>query len=217
MYREGFSFNGKHLVFDFDCYISECNISPPEKKQIRETVPYMSGYYDFSSLYGSPAFEDRTITYKVDVVGRDIREMNLLKTEMVNWLMACGRKELKDDSIDDFHFLAECVGISEEESGEHSELTIEFIAYPFKISDNLTKVVYSPSNSKKISLPNRGYFDIVPKIACNESAYITVGSNTYILPQGETESYLFKLSPGENSFTVESTGTVTFEYRIEVL
>ena len=52
---EGIRINNKHSYGDFGLYLKSRNIGLPEKKSIRQTVPFMNGYYDFSALNGAPA------------------------------------------------------------------------------------------------------------------------------------------------------------------
>lgn len=42
---------------DFDASVSERNISPPKKKEIKETVPFSNVTYDFSKINGELFWE----------------------------------------------------------------------------------------------------------------------------------------------------------------
>jgi hypothetical protein len=213
----GFTFNGKHLTTDYDCYVSECDMSPPAKKEVKKTVPYMSGYYDFSALYGGPCFEDRKITYTVDVIGNDAADLADKKQELSNWLMPCHRGELTDDTLPAYHFLAECISVEEKEDGDGCEMKIEFSAYPFKITNQIFTESYLPSAQANVVVNNTGTMAVVPVIDCEAAATVIFGGNTYALGAGEQRSHLFTLAPGENTFAITSDGIVTISYQAEVL
>ena len=46
---DGIRINGKHSYGDFGLYLKSRKVSLPEQKSIRETVPFMNGFHDFSS------------------------------------------------------------------------------------------------------------------------------------------------------------------------
>ena len=71
----GFSADGKHSFTNFGAYISEREIGLPNKKSIREEIPYMNGYYEFSDLNGAPAWGERVLTYKFEIAEASIAEM----------------------------------------------------------------------------------------------------------------------------------------------
>ena len=57
----GITINNKHSFRDFDLYISEKSIGLPEKEIITDTVPFMSGFYDFSNILGGSVFKERVL------------------------------------------------------------------------------------------------------------------------------------------------------------
>ena len=218
MLYKGFAFNGKHLYHDFDCYIKKVEMSPPDKKEVRKTVPYMNGSYDFSTLYGGPCFEDRTIKYTIDVYGDDAANLAEKKQDLENWLLPCSMRVLQDDSMPNYYFYAECISVDEAgEEGDSNELTIQFKAYPFKISRQLYEVTYKPSAAADVTINNDGTFAVIPTITCAAAATVVYGGNTYMLGIGEHKSSIFTLKPGNNSLNIKSDGVVTVSFRTEVL
>lgn len=212
----GFQYNGKHLS-EFGCFISERYMPAPEKKQVLGTVPYMSGSYDFSALYGGPSFEDRTITYKVIAFGDDATSLAAKKQDLVNWLMPCHRGALIDDALPDWYFTAECLYIDEADKSVISEIEIEFIAYPYKRSNTLYTAAYAPSAPADVIVDNTGVFKAVPTLTCEASASVVYGGNTYALGIGAHTDEVFTLAPGSNTFNFTSAKAVTISWRAEVL
>ena len=45
-------FKGKNSELDFDIYPAKKSLTPPKKKRITETVPFMNGEWDFSKIGG---------------------------------------------------------------------------------------------------------------------------------------------------------------------
>ena len=58
--------SNKHSYYDFGLKIISREFNPPSKKKVKETLPYMNGSYDFSSLYGDNVYEERTVKYVFD-------------------------------------------------------------------------------------------------------------------------------------------------------
>jgi len=212
----GFQFNGKRLS-DFGCFVAKRETPTPGKAQITETIPYMSGSYDFSALYGAPCYNDRTIKYMVDLVGADLIDLAAQKQQLQNWLLPCHRSQLIDDSMPDWYFLAECISVIPSDDKILSELTIEFAASPFKFSVNLQTASYAPSAAADVVANNAGTVTVTPTITCAAAATVVYGGNTYTLGIGAHTSYTFALAPGNNTFNITSTGAVTIAWRTEVL
>lgn len=210
------TFNGSNLNAK-GFKLTYANTSPPAKKTITETLPYMSGSWDFTPLYGDPQYEERQLIYKAAAVGSGLTAMATLKETLENWLMPVHRSALIDDSFPNTYFWAECVEISESDDGYTSELEIAFDAYPFKISNTLYTSAYTPSAAADVVVTNAGIRTVTPTIVCVAAASIVYGVNTYALGIGTHVSTVFNLTPGANTFNVTSTGAVTISHRYEVL
>ena len=57
--NEGITINGKQSYNDFDLYINERTIGQPQKHSMRQTVPFLNGFYDFTKINGEPSWEQR--------------------------------------------------------------------------------------------------------------------------------------------------------------
>lgn len=229
----GIIFNGKKSIEDFDLYVQSLDISPPSKRQIRASVPFLSGSYNFSMLYGENTFEDRQLTYCFDVIGNDSTHLNALKIEIYNWLMGVGECELRDTSIPGYYFLAECIDITEDDVDDYSLLQVTFNAYPFKIkeeyegdnlwdtfcfeTDYLQSRSFDVNGSTKIELVNPSIISSIPLIITSAEMEITVQGVTYSLEAGENKINSLKLSPGVNTLIVNGVGNIEIKFKREVL
>ena len=229
----GITFNGKHSIKDFDLYVESLDISPPKKIKIKETIPFMSGFYDFSLLYGSNPFEERTLKYSFEVLGDSQCDLNILKTRINNWLMSSGQVELEDDAILGFYFLAECTEINENDERDKTTLSATFLAYPFKIGksyegnnlwddfnfelDVLQDTKFTVNGSSDVNIYNPSIIDIEPSIIASSQFEIVLDNKKYTVNSGTSKDYRFKLKKGNNNITLKGNGTIEFKFRKEVL
>lgn len=135
----GFTFDGKHSYRDIGMTIDpERNISIPNKVKYKESLPFSNKVWDFSSIYGKALYEERTLTYKFNLMGKPIEskaDMNMIKTILLKWLLSPNEKTpLYDDHFPDFYFMAEVEGNNSfEEDWKHGFLNVTFTAQPFMI------------------------------------------------------------------------------------
>lgn len=225
--------NNKGSYKDFGITIKSKAIGNPQKKKIKEEVPFMNGTYDFSSIYGEQAYTERELTYVFNIIGLDKTQMNMRKIQVMDWLMEGGKSPLYDNVIPGFYFLAECEDISFSEKGRVGELTAKFIAYPFKISDSnegndiwdnfnfeldyAQEVKFKVSGSRNIELYNPSSISIVPTIVGKGNITITQGTSNYLFNEGTTKDWRFSLSKGVNNLTLKGSGEVEFIFRKEVI
>lgn len=230
----GIYLNNKHSFKDFGLTIKSKEIEIPKKNKIKETIPFMNGSYDFSNLYGGPTYSERELKYVFNLKARNKIELNSKKIAITNWFMENSiKKTLFDDAIPGYYFLAECEDINTNESGNYIDLSVTFMAYPFKIGDSyegnnlwdsfnfetdiLQDRSYEVNGSSTIDLYNLSAIDIEPVIISSSQFEIVLDNKTYIVESGESKDYRFKLKKGNNQMTLKGTGTIEFRFRKEVL
>lgn len=229
----GITFNEKHSIKDFALYVAELDISPPSKKKIKKSVPFMQGSYDFSLLYGTNTFNERTLSYTFEIIADNPMMLNVIKTQINNWLLGCGQCQLYDDAIPGFYFLAECTDISEKDDRYGTVLNITFIAYPFKIGetyegnnlwdsfnfelDVLQDTEFIVNGISSVSIYNSSVIDIEPTIITSSQFEIVLDNKEYTIKAGTSKDYRFKFKPGANNLTLKGNGTIEFRFRKEVL
>lgn len=207
----GFTIGSKSLS-DFGQCIASRNTGSPEKKSSTKTVPYMSGFYDFSKLYGAIAFESRELTYSIELLGDDRADLQEQKSELLGWLSQVHDEDIKDEDIDGWHFHGSFSDASwdEGEEGESGTLEVTFLCHPFMISDEeSTQTVAIGSGT----VTNNG-------MPVNPTASVASGTGTIALG-GITQSVgttpvrlSAQLLTGSNSVTV-SGSDVTLKWREE--
>src|SRR5699024_153852 len=114
------------------------NIGNPNKKKILEEVPFSNKLLDFSELYGEQTYEERPISYVLNLIGTQPKEESAywLQTIMTNLLMDKSQFKLYDDIFPGYYFLAEVrEGTSFTPNVYAGKLQVDFTAYPFKIKE----------------------------------------------------------------------------------
>ena len=229
----GITFNEKHSIKDFALYVENLDISPPSKKKIKESIPFMQGCYDFSLLYGTNTFDERVLSYTFKIIAENPMRLNVIKTQVNNWLLGCGQCQLYDDAIPGYYFLAECTKIAEKDDRYETTLDITFTTYPFKIGefyegnnlwdsfnfelDVLQDTKFTVDNILSVSIYNSSIIDIEPTIIASSQFEITLDNKKYVVEVGTSKDYRFKLKKGSNNLTLKGNGTIEFKFRKEVL
>lgn len=101
----GITINGKHSYTDYGLYLADRNITLPERQPVRVTIPYMSGYYDFSALYGGPYYGSRTLTYTFDLLADTPETVEALVNTLVSWAMTAQESKIYDDYDPGYYFV----------------------------------------------------------------------------------------------------------------
>lgn len=213
--NDGIRINNKHSYHDFGLYIKTRNVSLPEKKSIRQTVPFMSGYYDFTALNGAPAWDERTIEYSFDVIAPTPQELEREMTKIIDWACNAHEVDIYDDVMVGYHWRGsyESSSIAWDDSGQQAELSLSFVVHPFKIADMPTKYNMKAGTYK---IENLG-MTVAPIAYCETSAAIQIGTYVTAIPAGEVVTLEIDLERGENTVVVTGDGTVEFSFFREVL
>lgn len=230
----GITYNGQDSIKDFDLYISDLNISPPTKRQVRVDIPFMNGSYNFSNLFGESTFNERELVYSFDIIGNSVEDLNFKKIRIYKWLMGCGEIELYDSAIEGYYFLAECVSIRESDEREYSFIEVTFKAQPFKIRDEfegnnlwdtfnfeldvLQERTFTVSGTEEFTMYNNGLVSEIPLIKSSVSGLKIIFNNIeYILEKGDNRLSNIRLVPGNNAFKLVGNGTIEIYFNSEVI
>lgn len=222
----GFIKGGKHSYNDFNLRIIEREFNPPNKVKIKETVPGMNGAYDFSNIAtnGEETYEERTVKYVLDLRCSKIA-YGSKKFQISNWLSTGLKDVFYDDLIPGYHFLAECEELEFNENPLGAEITVQFVCYPFMISndhegsdiwdtfnfdiDVSQDVEFDVTGSKAVNIINVGFITTLT-INVNSNMSVIFNSKTYNLTAGDNKFYDFKLKNGDNNITINGTGHIKF-------
>jgi len=236
----GIKFNGKHSHKDFGVTLGvERDIGYPDKEKIKVKVPFSNVEYDFSEIYGEQTYTERPLTYTINVLNQHEintpEKINLLETQLSNWLMnSNGKQRLYDDVIPGYYYLAEVEdGLDFDELWNHGTLTVEFTAYPFMISElreghdiwddfnfllDVAQVTeFKVNGAQEVILYNVGIPGLNPKIEASAPMEVVKEGVAYNVPSGTSKSEDFKLKSGENKLTIKGNGTIKFTFYKELI
>lgn len=212
---DGIRINDLHSYRNFDLCIKSRNIGLPEKKSIRETVPFMNGYYDFSALNGAPAWNERVIEYSFDVLGETPQALENEVSRVLDWLCNVHDTDIYDDTLtrQHWHGSYESSDVSYDDSGEQAEIKVSFVVHPFKIANEPTTYTMT---SGTYTITNRGMV-VSPIVSSDAAAAIQIGTYVSSIPANEETKLEIDLKRGDNTVIISGDGTVTFSYYEEVL
>lgn len=212
---DGIKIKGLHSYLDFDLEIKGRNIGLPEQKSIRETVPFMNGYYEFSALNGAAAWNEREIEYVFDVLGDSPQDAETKLEKVLDWLCNVHDEDIFDDTLTGKHWHGSYKTSKPgyDDSGVLIELSVSFVVHPFKIANeatvhNLTAGTYTITNSGMV---------VAPYAFSDATAAVQIGNYVSSIPANETIQLEIDLERGANTVTITGTGTVIFSYYREVL
>ena len=205
-YCDGFKTHGKHSYFDMGCCIAARDTGTPEKKSVTATVPYMSGFYDLSKLYGAIAFEARQLMYRFEFVEDSREELQQKKSQFLEWLSQVHDEEIADDDIPGRHFIGSLSEweFEEGEEGQSGSLDVTFNCQPFLEADeDTTKTCKAGSNTVTVE------GQAVNAYAKTSSGTATIRIGGVTQSVGTTEIRLsVQLQPGDNAVTVTGSPVV---------
>lgn len=233
----GLNFNGKHSITDLNLIMDHKYIQAPPKTKIKLTVPFMNYFYDFSTVAtnGVPVFTSRTIEVQFGLLAqnRNKEDLQVLYTNVMEWLLDTGKQRLIFDDIKDYYFMAEVEQISSWDELQYwGNLKIEFVCEPFRTSidfvgadiwdtfnfeEDITQTnTFNIVGTKIVTLYNARRLTM-PTVNCSAAMSIIVSGITYNLVAGDNINYGLTLANGYNSITINGTGTIKFLYKKVVI
>lgn len=207
---------------DYEASVRERSIGSPAKKTIKDTVPFSNVTYDFSKIDGELHWEERTLTYILEIDAPSPEELEIKKVDFKSWVMNVFEEELYDAFIEDYHFIATFESIDFDDSEiEKTTITVTFSAYPFMVANSKRSVTFTipTSGEEVVRITNNSSHKITPTLIASTAVSFKYGETTYAINPGNTTDASFKLDIGTSLLTIQpvsSGGTLTFEFVEEV-
>ncbi len=213
MMTQGISANGLHSYLDFDLYIAERTVTPGAKKEIKKTVPYMNGSYDFSAINGEPAYEEAELKYVFDIAETSTEEMERQKNKIEDWLYNILDTDITDDYSQGYYYHGSLEEIEWEEDFGQGHLTAVFKVYPFKFKKELTTKRFTKGSAILLNTSSHAVF---PILQASEDMTVQINGTSYGIQAGKREPKNLVLQRGENTVEViNETGYLDILYREE--
>lgn len=101
---DAINYNGANSALDYQLIMRSKSIGEAEIDEIRETVPYMNGDYDFTGKFAPVSYRSRKITVSFKTFMESENDLWQRKSDIVNWLTSERGGDMTFDSIKDFIF-----------------------------------------------------------------------------------------------------------------
>lgn len=101
---DAINYNGANSALDYHLIMRSKSIGEAEIDEIRETVPYMNGDYDFTGKFAPVSYRNRKITVSFKLFMESENDLWQRKSEIINWLTSERGGNLTFDSIKDYIF-----------------------------------------------------------------------------------------------------------------
>lgn len=237
LYDYGIRFNGRHSS-ELGLDVIDKQISFPGKNKVMISIPHSNYIYDFSEVYGTQNYTERTFSVTFNILNRSLwtkDSMYIQWTKVLDWLMKPSKKiPLYDDIMKDYYYLGEVqVKPDMDELKYRGKLTVVFQCYPFRIYelqegndiwdtfnfelDMAQLVKHDIKGSKSISLFNVGMSNLAPVVVASSQMEIRHKGKSYKVLSGENKIAGFYLLPGINELEVIGNGTIEFKFYKEVI
>ena len=200
---------GKSLASLGQC-LSSRSMGTPERKSSTVTVPHMSGFWDFSAIYGGVAYESREVEYVIDIIGEDRQDMMDQLSALLAWADLAQDEDIYDDDLDGWHLRGslESTEFEEGADGESGTLTITFLCQPFLVADDETT---SATTTGTNHVRNDGMAADLYAWAPGGTATVTMGGVRQSVTSSRSR-LATQLMPGDNEVEV-SGSAVTLAWR----
>lgn len=200
---------GKSLESLGQC-VSSRSMGTPERKSSTVTVPHMSGFWDFSAVYGGVSYESREVEYKIDLIGEDRMDLMDQLSALLAWADLAQDEDIYDDDLDGWHLHGslDSTDFEEGEDGESGTLTVTFLCQPFLVADDETTsgTVVGTNN-----VTNDGMATDIYAQTSSGTATVTMGGVKQSVTSERTR-LATQLMPGDNEIEV-SGSTVELSWR----
>lgn len=208
---------------DFEASLYSRKIYNPEKKSIKDTVPFSNQTYDFSAINGEVYWNERQLEYVFEIWADSPEELEAKKQRFFDWIMNVMNEEIHDPFIPDYHFIGTYDSSDPEDAEdiEKTTITVKFAAYPYKLANEKTVLTFNVSASAETSLviTNDSSHRVQPTITCDDDATLSIDGKTFVLSKGTYTYDGLMLKAGTNAVKVKnsaSDGAIIFEFVKEV-
>lgn len=221
---------------DAGWYLQKREAPTPGEKEIVESIPYMQGELDFSSVLGERVFEPREITYEFKLPFKEYEDRKTAERMIKSQMVTKTEQKLFDTHDRRYYWMGKVkhIKVADDPIKKNLVATIVFKCYPFAFHENeyfddvwdtfdfnndfsaWTK--WGVSGEKSIYFVNCGDTSISPTIKCSSNFNLIDDNGTiYNFKKGENTDFTLILKPGVNYFTAQGDGYISMHFSIEVM
>lgn len=207
--------------------LMERSIQPPAPIVNKQSVPFLSGSYDFSKMGGEIFYEEREITCKFAIPTENTNSLHIVYSRLLDITMTDIKLKIQFKDIPYYFFKGSVQGAPNfDEIAQFGTCTIRFMCYPFKICefeegndiwdafnfelDIAQDVEFDINGRREIILYNNSSCGIDPIIQCTSTMKVIKNGQYYTFKAGTTQSWSLRLDRGVNNLIVEGLGKIKF-------
>lgn len=211
----GIQIGEMHSEYDFEMYMTDFSVSPPEPRTSYVDVPFRDGLLDFSTALtgGIVRYQNRTVT--ASFVTKDAAEDGW-RERYHSFINAFhGRKEkLIFDYDPDYYYLGRitCDASKDDQLIGAASITADCDPYKYKLSPTVREFDVSGSEGLEIILQN-DRMPTVPTVTTDAEITVAFGESTIVFAPGTRKAPALLLTEGQNPLSLTGNGHIKFEYQ----
>lgn len=226
------TFDGWRSYDDWGLMLEKIEISFPEPKENKVSIPGMDGTLDLSEILSPMAYEERIVCFNFSMAGRqeDFRTRSSLIADRIH-----GRKvKIIVGTDPGYYYLGRMRLESSMDDDVVENLTISGSVEPYKYEVNDGSEDWEWDTFDLENGVIREYKDlliignrvitvigrrkrVIPSVTCSARMALFYNGTTINLPAGTTKLYELQIGEGEHDLTFVGNGTVTISYRGGIL
>lgn len=209
-FTDAITWNGKHSYNDFGLTIKTPSGDIPKIKDVKVSVPYMNGDYDFTFANGEPAYSARVIKIVFNIEGEDPEDLYRQRMAVCEWIMSQQGGNLYFDSIPGWHYkdvTARITDYNDRVRRTVARITAEFTCYPLLISNRIIEGYYAATSTLTehiFELPEKA---TIPEFTTTAACLVRWKDVDYTIPANSVKYKLsdIKFERGVNTFKIQGT------------
>ncbi|TDM24309.1 hypothetical protein [Macrococcoides canis] len=136
--KAGFTIYDKHSS-ELSLEVYDYTFPTPQMREIKETIPFMDGEYDFSFLYGEPTYNERIITMDSRCYINDYEKRTKHINYLKEWLIGKPKNKFISEFYPGLEFNMRC-----------SSFEFDITPYGFDL-----KLIFTGDSKAKMSLTGK--------------------------------------------------------------
>lgn len=222
LFTDAITYNGKHSYYDLGIAISKPKGDVPKIKEVTETVPYMTGEYNFTFITGKPAYNAKKITIEFIYEGEDPEELYRKRIEISRWIMSAQGGTLEFDSNPDWYYKDVYAYISDYNNtlGRHkASITAVFSCYPLMQSKYSRPMWCTATSTMTGNMYVLTLDECIPSFTTENQCLIMFNNVQYTIPANSKRYQItdLKFTRGNNLLVIKGNGELLVECIEEVL
>lgn len=196
---------------DFGLIRTATTIAAPEIKAMTVDVPGMDGTLDLSEYFGEIVYQDRELSFDFETK----TPMSLFPRLYAKVCNAIDGKRCHVTLSEDpgFYWVGRVSVDDWKSSGRIGKISVSATCEPYRYKSEVTRVTFALNGSPQTFILRNLRKRVVPKFTFAGDTKVTFGGFTASASAGEWSNDSVALLQGENTITLEGTGSVVIEYQ----